>query len=736
MQNKIEKLISKLDLKEYIEGFALYLAREKPLYMEGDTKEHYRFITLLSKYDFTAPFSVKDLSTHFSHIKKFGVLRIYEIYEFIKIVNYFKYLKKQPFEGDLQIWMQKIIIPEEIDEICGYFDDKGGIKPEIDENLLMIENTLKINKEHTGETLRRIMSSKKLDSYLVDNQIHYINEEEALLVRGGFNHVLKGSVAARSSSGFFYVVPESVRELKKKEAELLSQKEEVVYKYCKDISSLFGKKSKFLSFIDKEFDRFDAYQARVFFAKSKDLEFLLPENSTKMILKDFSHPALKDPKPVSVDFSKKVLFVTGVNAGGKTMLLKSILSAALLSKYLLPMRINTSHSKIGKFKQIYAILDDPQSVKNDISTFAGRMVEFKKLFSKKDTLIGVDEIELGTDADEAASLFKVILEKLIERGLKIIVTTHHKRLASLMATHDEAELLAALYDEKNRRPTYEFLQGTIGKSYAFETALRYGIPQTIIGEAKTVYGEDKEKLNDLIQKNIDLELQMKKKTKELDAELEKANKLQVKFIDEKEQAEQRLSKLLSDYDKEYKSAVDEAKKALKQKDSKDIHKQLNIANKIKRSIKKEASESKKEFHAGDRVKYGNSKGYILSIKKSEAIIDCDGVKLRVPVSKLKLSGHTKKIKPKKNRSAIERPSTSSIKLDLHGLRAEEALEKLDKFLSDALMVGYDEVLVYHGIGTGRLAFVVKEFLKTYPKIKSFTDAPPNMGGFGATLIKL
>ncbi len=168
------------------------------------------------------------------------------------------------------------------------------------------------------------------------------------------------------------------------------------------------------------------------------------------------------------------MLVTGVNAGGKTMLFKSILGSVLMAKHLIPFSLNPHHSEIGNFRETIAILDDPQSVKNDISTFAGRMVEFKKLFRVKNALVGVDEIELGTDADEAAALFRSILEELIKRDIYFIITTHHKRLASIMASKRYVDLVAALYDEKRQAPTYTYLHGTIGKSYAFETALRYG----------------------------------------------------------------------------------------------------------------------------------------------------------------------------------------------------------------------------------------------------------------------
>ncbi|HEG0289569.1 TPA: endonuclease MutS2, partial [Campylobacter coli] len=180
-------------------------------------------------------------------------------------------------------------------------------------------------------------------------------------------------------------------------------------------------------------------------------------------------------KSVSLEFKKQVLIITGVNAGGKSMLLKSMLSAAFLAKHLLPMHIKASESKIGTFKEFDAIIEDPQNVKNDISTFAGRMLHFSRLFSKKNLLLGIDEIELGTDFEEAACLYSVLISKLIANNLKIIITTHHKRLAMLLAKNEQVELIAALYDEELSRPKYEFLKGTIGKSYAFETALRYQI---------------------------------------------------------------------------------------------------------------------------------------------------------------------------------------------------------------------------------------------------------------------
>ena len=732
----MNRLLSKLDLADFANSFYSFLARKKPLFMQGDSKIHYKFIKELMQFQtIKSPQEVENLDTPLAHLSKNGVLKIYEIYSFVKIINYFLYLKKIFLEGSLAQWMLKIEIPQEILEICDYFDDKGELKSSIDEQFASIEYALKKIKEDTALTLRRAMSNSKLSNYLVDRQVHYINNQEALLLRGGFNHVIKGSVVGRSSGGFFYIIPDSISSLKSKESGLLDKKEELIYKYAKSISSIFSKFVKFLSYINREFDKFDAYYARVAFAKSRDLEFVLAQNTHDITLSRFYHPALNDPKPISIDFTKHVLMITGVNAGGKTMFLKSILSAAFLAKYLLPMKIDANHSKIGSFKEIVAVLDDPQNVKNDISTFAGRMHEFSKLFTKKATLVGIDEIELGTDADEAASLFKVIVEKLIVKDIKIVITTHHKRLASLLATNGNVQLLAAIYDEKNQKPTYEFLNGTIGKSYAFETALRYRIPAPIIKEAREVYGEDKEKLNDLIQKNIDLELEMKRRSVLLEEKLQEAKRAKEALRDERERHKKEFENSTYKMQKSFNEAIKEAKAAIKSKDIQESHRALNRANKFKQKAKKINIVQKSEkLIVGDFVKYGNSKGVIKSIKKDIAMIDCSGITLRVPLNTLKKSGNPPK-KPRK--ITVTKPSaTSSITLDLHGLRADEAIEKLDKFLSDALINGYDEVLVYHGIGTGKLAYAIKTFLSTYPSLVSYSDAPINMGGYGATLIKL
>jgi len=631
--------------------------------------------------------------------------------------------------------MEKFIIEDKFLEIEKYFTHDGKFDENLDEQLYGLSQRIKEHKNNMSGSLKRLMSTSKLSSYLIDTQIHLLNDEECVLVRGGFNHVLKGAVIGRSTSGGFFVAPDSILKAKEQIRYINQERETIFYTYAKEFSSKLAELQTFINFMDKEFTKFDNYQARVLFARSCNLQIIKSKKDSKIVLNSFIHPALSNAKPIHVDFSKNILMVTGVNAGGKTMLLKSILASTFMAKYIIPMKINENKSHLGSFKNILAIIDDPQNVKNDISTFAGRMQEFSRIFSHRSALVGVDEIELGTDSDEAAALFKVILDDLIKKGQKVVVTTHHKRLAALMADRDDVELMAAIYDEELRKPTYEFMQGIIGKSYAFETASRYGISNSIVNEAKNVYGDNSEKLSLLIERGSQLERELKQKHRKVDEKLED---LQRKELDIKAQREKLFAELeeqRSALKNSYAVAINEAKTAARAGDTKAIHRAMNKANKKLPNEKKEKQVQNYEFKVGDQVKYHSQKGTIVSMKgKKDATIEVEGMRVHVKTKSLKPT-QIIKVKPKTN-VTVQVEKRSGLKCDLHGMRADEATDVLDKFLSDALMNGWDEVIIYHGIGTGKLSYAVKNFLIAHPRVKGFDDAPQHLGGFGAKIVML
>jgi DNA mismatch repair protein MutS2 len=731
----LNKLIEKLDLSTYVDHLSSFFARAKPVTMEGDIHQHIRYIHALEKTEFPEPPLVEKVDDLLARLRKQATLPLTEIYRFVTIIGYFNRLKAVTFQEPLSSWLYQIEVPDPVRDIMGYFTDEGEINPEREPELYDIHRALEHNKREIKDQLYKLAHGNRLADYLVDTQVHLHNGEEALLVRGGFTQVVKASVVGRSSSGFFYILPHAVSDLKKRQDDLLNRKETILWKFALQFSATFHQWERFLQFVNQAFDRFDHYQARVRFARAHDYLFVLPSKGHHVKLHAFTHPAIGDPVPVNLTLDKPIMLLTGVNAGGKTMLLKSILSAVYMSRHLLPFHCDPTRTSIGTFKGIEAIIDDPQSVKNDISTFAGRMLEFGKLFRHKGILVGVDEIELGTDADEAAALFKVLLDELRRRDITFVVTTHHKRLASLMGDDSEVELVAALYDEANRRPTYTFMQGSIGKSYAFETAERYGISPVVVERAKEFYGEDKERLGELIERSSELERTMRHKIATLDEEAKEIDKRKARLERLEEQMKEEQRKALTTYENRYNAATKRAQQALKAKDSSEGRRKLNEAHLHKQKAKPKPKEITYVPKIGDRIKYRSHRGDVLSLKAKEATIVVEGLKMRVPIADLRPSQDPKP-KPEKPRATTKidvNKSRARVSIKLLGMFGDEAIDAVDRFLSDALVNGLNEVEIIHGTGTGVLSKLVGEYLRDHPKIQSFYRLPGNLG---ATIVEL
>ena len=794
------RLIKQLDLEVFFADFATSLAREKPMYLNGDLGVYKKMIDELDLAfcgsDCIAlpqiP-RVESLEAALIRLSKNGNLHLSQIYNISKILGYFHLLQKHiqknskiPNKSTLKEWIEKIIFPPNLLESLLIFTQNGEIKdgvfPQIDSIKSSISNVaLNIKSE-----LSALLNSKHLESYLVDKQVHFIYDCQTLLLKAGFSKALNGNILERTQSGYFYVLPSAIAKLYERQNSLRDSLEVEIANIVKNLSILLKKHLLFLRFIDKEFDKFDLLQARLNFAKSKNLEFVLPyvavpkkaakskETSNlssdflKIILQDFCHPILSNPKPTNIVFDKGALILTGVNAGGKTMLLKSILSAVFLAKLLMPMKINPHKSKIPHFKQITAIISDPQNTKNDISTFAGRMLEFSQNLGRENMLLGIDEIELGTDADEASALYQILLDEILKKGNKIVLTTHHKRLASLMAGDSRVQMSVALFDAELGKPLFDFLHGSIGKSYAFESAERYGIPTLLVERARKHYGEDKERLNELIEQSSRLEIELKHKQDQAQTELENLQKKSAQYDELIIALQEDFAKKEIAMERAYKEALD----TLKQKANtmSEAHRNINTAHKILESFYTQDDERSNEngknpqhikahttnapnpkssYKKGDTIKYNGKRGKILEIHSKHFLVELDsGMKLKVDFAKVNqrnrshlLPTHklqkdsSKNIAPKGYTLELER-GYASPSLDLHGFRVEEALEAMEDFISQSLVAGFDEVAICHGLGGGVLAKVTREFLSTHPKVVSFCDAPPKLGGIGTQIVRL
>jgi DNA mismatch repair protein MutS2 len=257
------------------------------------------------------------------------------------------------------------------------------------------------------------------------------------------------------------------------------------------------------------------------------------------------------------------------------------------------------------------------------------------------------------------------------------------------------------------------------------------VPPAIVNEAKKVYGEDKENLNELIEKSTSLEREMRQKIEKIDSELKAVEKQKQKLVDEEERLKEQHRKAIATLENRYNAATKKAREALKAKESTEGRRLLNEAHKRKQVEVKEAKLKETEpLKEGDKVKYRSHKGELLSIRGKDATIIVDGLKMRVPLKELKKRGDTPNVKapakPKKSTHQVEK-SGASVSVKLLGMYADEAIDTVDKFLSDALVNNLSEVQIIHGTGGGVLSKLVTEYLKKHPKIQKFYRMPGNLG---------
>jgi DNA mismatch repair protein MutS2 len=253
----------------------------------------------------------------------------------------------------------------------------------------------------------------------------------------------------------------------------------------------------------------------------------------------------------------------------------------------------------------------------------------------------------------------------------------------------------------------------------------------IVNRAKEVYGEDKENLNELIERSTSLEREMRQKISRVDAELQAVARQKERLEAEEQKLREQHRKAIATLENRYNAATKKAREVLKVKESAEGRRLLNIAHKHKNFTPKEAERTKEvPLKEGDRIKYRSHKGELLSIRGKDATIIVDGLKMRVPLSQLKRRGDVPQVKvkakPKEAKVNVEK-SGASVSIKLLGMFGDEAIEKVDKFLSDALVNNLSEVQIIHGTGGGILAKLVTEYLKQYPKIERFYRMPGNLG---------
>ena len=557
---------------------------------------------------------------------------------------------------------------------------------------------------------------------------------------------IKGILLDISDSGLTsFIEPTEIVEIENEKNELLLAERDEISKILKRITDLiYLNKDKLIDNYIR-IGEIDFLHARCLYGIQSN-SIIVDINPEKIVeLYDARHPLLNKDKVVPNTFlttkEKKIVVISGPNAGGKTVSLKTIASLIYMNQlgFMIPAKTGSS---LGVFNNVFVEIGDNQSIEKNLSTFSGHISSLSVIFKyiNSNDILFIDELCNGTDPKEGSSLGIAIIDFLIKIGCIAFITSHYGDLKKFSLSNNKIMSGSMIFDEKKITPTFKFVSGVSGKSYGFLISKKFGLDKSILNEAESIYKkqylakneiksevlEDKERKLLLLEENIKKEQEQIKILK--DNLLKKENELneKEKLIKDKKIRE------LDDYINDVKSEINDI--YLEFNDKKDYEKTISKLNSLTNNKENE------EFMIGDNVELVNSntKGKIIRIDKNKIAISADGFVINTSINKIRKINNPLIKKDDKTQldNLILNQKNLSHEINLIGYHVLEALDALEYYLSECHSLGYKEVKVIHGYGSGKLRTGIQDYLSKSKLVKNFKACDDNLGNGGATTVFL
>ncbi len=495
---------------------------------------------------------------------------------------------------------------------------------------------------------------------------------------------------------------------------------------------------------------FDFLSAKALYAKEIDADVAEYSPSRYLDLANARHPLIPRDKIVAnsfhLDESKRIVIISGPNAGGKTVALKTVGTLVLMNQC--GLAVPCTKAVLGYFPHIYIDIGDSQSLSDNLSTFSAHMSHISEIvqLSNKNDLVLLDELGTGTAPREGEALALAVTKFLESIGVFAMVSSHFDALKEYAFISENIENSSMIFDEEKLIPTYRFKLGSTGHSYALDVASRYGIPTNIIKEARAFLSNNSQ--NDTTTLLGVLEQRIKDNT-HLSEELEKLKQDLVlreqKIEKEEEKLKSRRDTLLEDVQDEKEQIINQAKEevdailSMLNRDGVKLHEVIELKHQLDElKTNPESIVYDESIEVGDYVSlpsYGIN-GKVMRFKGDKAhIIGDNGLAFDVEVNKLHKIEQPKVVEKPHKGQGFDNILKLDVGLELNiiGLRSDEAKEKLVKYLDSCRIKHLTQVRIIHGFGSGILRKMTQEYLDTQ---KDVTHRPGHMneGGGGATVV--
>ena len=641
--------------------------------------------------------------------------------------------------------------------------ETGEIKENASFQLLSIRKEIKGKKDELVKVVNRIVKNLNEQDIVREDYLTLRDGRVVIPVKAEHKRHIRGFIHSESSTGqTVYIEPEQTLELNNEIITLSFAEKREIEKLLRELTRLIGTVSLQLKETLKIVSEIDSIFARAQYSIEILGSFPTINNKKPLELNDARHPLIlkrlsrERAVPLSVRIDQnKVIIITGPNAGGKTVVLKTmgLISLLLQSGVHIPA---SPDSNMHFFDNILLDIGDEQSIEDDLSTFSSHLANIRHVLEKADenSLVLLDEIGTGTDPAEGSALAASVLVTLGKQGAIVFASTHHGSLKIIANELEGFENAAMQFDNINLKPTYLFKQGIPGSSYAFEVAKRIGFTNGFFKIAENYLDTDKHKVENFL---IDLE----SKSKTLEQQLRDANLENVRLTGLANLYQKNIDKLNNEKKEIIRKAKDDAEIYLRGVNSKieKVIKELKESNASSEVIKKSQvmikaikeenrdifkevinlKEIKTHFTVKDFVciKGTETRGEIIEFSKDmkKAVINTGKIKMNVPLVNIEHSMSAKEKTQDKSDYSYN-ISTPQIRLDIRGEKPETAEFEVIKFIDTAYSSGLERVEILHGKGAGALKKMIVDLLKHHDKIKNLYFAPIEFGGDGITIAEL
>ncbi len=647
-------------------------------------------------------------------------------------------------------------------------DENALIKDSASKDLRSIRQSI-VDKQNTiRRALEKILRATAEQGMVRDEIVTTRDGRMVIPIKSELKNKFPGFIHSASSSGqTVFIEPSETLTLNNEITELYFKEQREIERILRQLTLQIHEVSdQIYSTIEALTDIDLCYAKARYSIEIKANKPLLKEFGSLIIQNGF-HPILllrHDREmivPLNIEVGNKfnTLLITGPNAGGKSVALKSlgIFSLMIQSGIHVPV---SSDSEFPVFKKIFVLIGDNQSIENDLSTYSSQVLQIKQITENADetSLVLIDEIGSNTDPTEGGAIAAAVIEHLTATGSLTVVTSHHASLKAYVHNSLGMENGAMEFDQETLIPTYRFKLGLPGSSYALEIAQRLGLKETIILKARSMLGEQKAKLEQLI---FDLENRsqlLEQKLSVVDADI-------LKYKDLSLQYETKLHQINIENREVKRKAIFEAKSIVEQASStienavreiktsqanRDViregKKQLERLENEIIELEKEITEKSTtdniqtiEVKLNDIVvlKSGGQSGTVLTLpdKNGNLHVAFNSIKAKVHLSNIKTVSK-KELKKTHTTASFLSDKQYTSEVDLRGLYGDEAVTIVDKFLDDAQLAGLNRLDIIHGHGTGALRKRIHSFLENDSRVKSHRFGDRFEGGAGVTIVEL